>query len=70
MGYYFLFTPPSELQVIEDLVQRDIESELSPNERGSYSSYIITSRVWIKIVIVVFTTIGLTILFSEESNDE
>lgn len=70
MGYYFLFTPPSELQVLEDWVQRDLGSKLSPRERGLYSSYVIISRVWIKIVLVVFTTIGLTILFSEKSNDE
>lgn len=64
MGYYFLFTPPTELEVLEYYAGRDIESNLSPRKSGIYNTYILTSRVWIKLVVIIFATTGLTVLFS------
>lgn len=66
MGHYFLFTPPTKTEVFEAYLGRKLESTpSSPHSMRAYSSHIITSLVWIKISIIVITTVGFVILFAE-----
>lgn len=67
MGHYFLFTPPTKTAVFEAYLGRKLESTpSSPQDLRQFSSHIIAPLVWIKISVIVLTTVGFVILFAEK----
>jgi len=69
MGYHFLFLPPSERAVFEAVIGKSPSNTMSQQALSSFSSHIITSRVWVQIVTIVVATMGLLVLFAEKKTD-
>ena len=70
MGYHFLFLPPSERTVYVAVFGRTPNSTTLRSYRSKLSSNIVTSRVWVQVVTIVVSILGLLVLFAEKRNEE
>ena len=63
MGYYLLFSPPSEMEIYQEIFGETLRSLVSERCLRKCGSHIITSQVFIQEITIVLAVFGVFLLF-------